>query len=64
MNDILLWLIMIAIGATLGIMLAGVISMLRHGKNSAQRSNKLMRYRVFFQFAAVILIAIAFVVAG
>ena len=61
MQDIFPWLVIIAVGATLLIMLAGLLSMLRPGKFNAQRSNKLMRYRVIFQFAAVLLIAVAVV---
>lgn len=55
------WLVIIAVGATLVVLIAGVVTMLRHGKVDARTSNKLMRYRVMFQLAAVLLIALAFI---
>lgn len=54
------WLVIIAVGATLVVMIAGVVTMLRHGKTDARTSNKLMRYRIFFQFAAIALLGLAF----
>jgi hypothetical protein len=45
-------------------MIAGAITMLRHGKADARTSNKLMRYRIMFQFAAIALIALAFLFGG
>ncbi|MBT5457439.1 MAG: HIG1 domain-containing protein, partial [Rhodospirillaceae bacterium] len=39
------WFIIIAMGLVLVVLIAGVISMLRHGKVDARTSNKLMRYR-------------------
>ncbi|MDA0652054.1 MAG: twin transmembrane helix small protein [Proteobacteria bacterium] len=58
------WLVIIAVGGTLIVMIAGAISMLRHGKADARTSNKLMRYRILFQFAAIALIALAFLFGG
>ena len=49
-----------AVGGTLVVLIVGVIAMLRQGKFNAQHSNKLMRLRVIFQFAAILLIALAF----
>lgn len=54
------WLIAAAMAATLIVMIAGAIAMLRHGKADARTSNKLMRYRILFQFAAVALIGLAY----
>lgn len=58
------WLIIIAMGAVLVVLVAGVISMLRHGKVDVRTSNKLMRYRVIFQFVVIGLIALAFFIGG
>jgi amino acid transporter len=55
------WLVIAAVGGTLIVLIMGVISMLRHGKADARTSNKLMRYRILFQFAAVALVAMAFI---
>ena len=54
------WLVIIAVAATLIVMIAGIVTMLRHGKADARTSNKLMRYRILFQFAAIALIGLAF----
>ncbi len=58
------WLVIVAVGATVIVMIAGVITMLRHGKADARTSNKLMRYRILFQFAAIALIGLAFLFGG
>jgi len=54
------WLVVIAAAATLIVLVVGVIAMLRQGRFNARHSNRLMRYRVLFQFIAIALIAIAF----
>ena len=64
MNNVFPWLVILAVGATLIVLIAGVITMLRHGNVDARTSNKLMRYRVLFQFAAITLIALAFIFGG
>ena len=58
------WLVIIAVAATLIVMIVGVITMLRHGKTDARTSNKLMRYRIMFQFAVIALIGLAFLFGG
>ena len=58
------WFIIIAMGAVLLVLVAGVISMLRHGKVDARTSNKLMRYRIIFQFAVIALVALAFLMGS
>lgn len=58
------WFVIVAVVAVLGILVAGVITMLRHGKVDARTSNKLMRYRIIFQFVAIALIAVAFLFSG
>jgi len=54
------WLIIIAVAATLIVLIVGIVAMLRQGGFNARHSNRLMRYRILFQFAAIALIAIAF----
>ncbi len=54
------WLIVVAAAATLIVLVVGIVAMLRQGGFNARRSNRLMRFRVLFQFAAIALIAIAF----
>ncbi len=54
------WLVIIAVAATFIVMIMGVITMLRLGKADARTSNKLMRYRILFQCAAIALIGLAY----
>ncbi len=49
------YLIGLALLATAGVLFAGVFSMLRGGEFSKRYSNKLMRMRVAFQAAAIML---------
>jgi len=58
------WLIVFFAAATLVVLVAGVVTMLRHGKVDARTSNKLMRYRVAFQLAAILLVGLAFLLGG
>lgn len=59
LNDPFFILIVIAVLAVLVILILGLGNFAAGGgKNQAERSNKLMRYRVGAQFVAVILIAI------
>ena len=57
-------LVIIALLATLGVLLFGVITMARGGEFNAKHSNKLMRARVVFQFVAIALIAIYMLLSG
>ena len=54
------WLVIFAIAATLIVLIAGNITMLRHGKADARTPNKVMYYRILFQFAAIALICLAY----
>jgi hypothetical protein len=47
----------LAMLATLGVLFAGMIGMVR-GTNSPQRSNQLMRWRVILQAATLLLFAL------
>jgi Hypoxia induced protein conserved region len=51
-------LIFIALAGTLGVLIAGLVSMGKSGEQAARRSNKLMRMRVIMQFITLILLAI------
>lgn len=64
MSGFLPALIIIALLATLSVLLYGVITMARGGEFNAKHSNKLMRARVVFQFVAVALIAIFMLLGG
>lgn len=56
------WLVILAVGATLLVLVIGVLAMLRQGAFNARHSNRLMRWRILFQFVAIMLIALAFLI--
>ncbi len=60
MHQSISWLIILAVAGTLVVLVIGVISMLRPGRFNTKHSQKLMRFRIAFQLAAVVLLAIAF----
>lgn len=54
MDMFLTIIVVLAMLATLVTLILGVVSMMRGGQKSPERSNKLMRYRVAFQGIAVL----------
>ncbi len=54
MHTVLIVLVILAMVATVGMLLAGLIGVAR-GSPDPARSNRLMRYRVVFQGVAVLL---------
>jgi len=54
-------LIGIAVLAVVVTLVAGLFTMVRGGEGSAERSNKLMRWRVGLQFVAIGLLVIGFI---
>ena len=63
MESALTFLIPIAVGITLLILIVGVISMLRGGSFNAKNSNRLMRLRVLSQLVAILLIGAFFLLS-
>ncbi len=57
-------IIVIAMVATLGVLLVGVIGMARGGNFNRKNANKLMRARVALQALAVVLFAIVLLFIG
>lgn len=53
MNTFVLILLLLAMAATVGALVWGVIAMARGGDFNAKWSNKMMRYRILFQFIAI-----------
>lgn len=64
MTPILIILIVLAAGATLYVLVKGVIGMAQQKDITGQRSQKLMQQRVLFQGIAVLLVILLLVVAG
>lgn len=64
MNTLFGILLAIALGLTLIVLFAGVITMGREGKANRMLSNKLMRWRVILQGIAVVLFVLAMLARG
>jgi len=58
------FLIPIVLAAVALVLFVGIFGMMRGGNFNRQYGNKLMRLRVGLQFAAILLIAIAALLAG
>lgn len=64
MQTILIILIVLAAGATLFVLVKGVIGMAQGKDVTGQRSQELMRKRVMFQAVAIILVVLLLMFAG
>ena len=60
MTSVLPYLVYIAMGATVVVLIVGVIAMLKGGEFNKKYGNKLMRARIAFQLAAVLLLLTLF----
>lgn len=64
MNGFVLVLIVVSLGATLGILAVGIYSLAKGGDFSKEHGNKLMRMRVMAQGIAIGLMALFLVLIG
>ena len=64
MQTLLIPLIILAAGATLFVLVKGVIGMAQGKDVTGQRSQDLMRKRVMFQAIAIILVVLLLILAG
>lgn len=64
MQPLLIALIVLAAGATLFVLVKGVIGMAQGKDITGQRSQELMRKRVMFQGLAILLVILLLMVAG
>ncbi len=64
MQTLLIILIILAAGATLLVLVKGVIGMAQGKDVTGQRSQDLMRKRVMFQGLAIVLVVLLLVLAG
>ena len=64
MQTFLILLIILAAGATLFVLVKGVIGMAQGKDVTGQRSQDLMRKRVMFQAIAIILVVLLLILAG
>ena len=63
-NDHLFWIVTASCLLVLVILMIGVISFSRGGEFNRKYSNRLMRYRIYAQAVAVIMILIYIVIRG
>jgi hypothetical protein len=64
MQTLLIILIVLAAGATLFVLVKGVIGMAQGKDITGQRSQDLMRKRVMFQAIAIVLVVLLLILAG
>ena len=64
MQTLLIILLVLAAGATLFVLVKGVIGMAQGKDITGQRSQDLMRKRVMFQAVAVVLVVLLLLLAG
>ena len=64
MTPLLIILIVLAAGATLFVLIKGVIGMAQGKDITGQRSQQLMQKRILFQAIAILLVVALLVVAG
>ncbi len=55
MTTFLMVLVGISMFATLGVMFAGMLGLVRSDQGGGDRSNRLMRWRVILQFTTIVL---------
>jgi hypothetical protein len=59
-SEPLFWLIVILMAAVVGVLGLGIGGFARGGEGRGKRSNRLMRWRIGLQFAAVLMIVLLF----
>ena len=64
MGSIVPVLVGIALAATLAVLMAGVFTMARGGEFNQKHGNRLMRWRVILQGAALVLLVLAMLLAN
>ena len=64
MRPVLLILLILAMGATLYVLVRGVIAMASGKDLTGEQSQKWMRRRVLFQAVAIVLVVLILIVAG
>jgi ABC-type siderophore export system fused ATPase/permease subunit len=63
MSGFMIFLLVLAMGATVGALVWGLIAMAR-GAFNAQWSNTMMRYRILFQFIAICVFLVILTLVG
>jgi hypothetical protein len=64
MVTVLMILVVVSMLATLGVMFAGMLGLVRNEQSGGGRSNTLMRWRVILQFVTILLFVLLLLVRG
>ena len=56
--DLMMVILLLAMAATVAVLVMGIANFGKPGKDAALKSNKMMRLRILFQFMAVVLIVL------
>jgi hypothetical protein len=64
MSDLFVFLVVVAMVGTLGVLIVGIVGMAQGGDFNRRNANKLMRTRVVLQGVAVLLFAVLILVIG
>ncbi|MBY0501798.1 MAG: twin transmembrane helix small protein [Alphaproteobacteria bacterium] len=58
LNLVLKILLIVAMGATFGILVLGLLNMFKEGKKAEERSNRMMSLRILFQALAILIFSL------
>lgn len=58
MSQMLSILLFVAVGLTVAVLIAGLVSMARGGEFDRRNANRLMRFRVLFQAIAIVIVMV------
>ncbi len=64
MSTVLIVFLLLAMAATVGALVWGLLAMARGGEFNAKWSNTMMRYRILFQFVAIVVFVIILLAIG
>ncbi len=56
--------LVIALVGTAGVLIMGVFNLFQDGQKASERSNKMMRYRIFFQALAIVVFSLLLFIQG
>lgn len=63
MSQTLVILLVVAVGLTAAVLVAGIVSMARGGEFNRRNANRLMRLRVAFQAVAILIVVVILLLA-
>jgi hypothetical protein len=58
LNLVLKILLIVTMGATVGVLVLGLLNMFKEGKKAEERSNRIMSLRILFQALAILIFSL------